>query len=214
MSEEITEEIAPEAGAETEIADDQSAGKETGDEQAKESSDGDKQKAEADGEGSDEEGEVEVFTAESFEMPEGIEVDQVKMDEFLELANNSEMTAKEKNQAFINLYSKRQTEAVENQTNQWEEVRKEWREASEKHEVYGGKNYKENKAVMLQTLSHFGNKDLVEMGNHFGWMDNPDFQLFLYKVGGTLSEDQLATGKIGKSESIESRWYGDDGDKK
>lgn len=68
---------------------------------------------------------------------------------------------------------------------------------------------------MLQTLNHFGNKELVEMGNHFGWMDNPHFQLFLHNAGKSLSEDQLAQGKAkGKSESIESRWYGNDGDKK
>tara|TARA_R110000744_G_scaffold77219_1_gene152633 strand:+ start:1457 stop:2086 length:630 start_codon:yes stop_codon:yes gene_type:complete len=187
---------------------------ETGDEQAKESSDGDNPKGEVDDEGSDEEGEAEVFTAESFEMPEGIEVDAEKMGEFLELANNKEMSAKEKNQALVTLYASKQLEAAEAQTQQWETVRKEWKDEAKNHAEYGGKDYKKNQAVMLKTLNHFGNKELVDMGNHFGWMDNPHFQLFLHNAGKSLTEDQLASGRTVKSESIENRWYGQDGDKK
>lgn len=210
-AEETTEETSEETTEE-------SAGQETGDEQAKESSDGDKGKdPEADDEGSDEdgeEGEAEVFTSESFELPEGMEVDEEKMTEFLEIANNKELSAKDRNQALVSLYSKRQLEAAEQQTQQWEDVRNEWKKEAENHKVYGGKDYKQNKAVMLQTLNHYGNKELVEMGNHFGWMDNPDFQLFLYNAGQSLSEDQLASGKNVTSESIESRWYGKDGSRK
>ena len=212
-SNETTEETTEETSEETT---EETTDKETGDAQAKESSDSDKgEDPEADDDESENHGEVEVFTAKSFELPEGMEIDETKMTEFLDIANNKDMTSKERNQALVSLYSQRQLEAAEQTTQQWEDVRAEWKKEAQNHKEYGGKDYKKNKAVMLQTLNHYGNKELVEMGEHFGWMDNPDFQLFLYKAGQSLTEDQLASGKNkGVSESIESRWYGKDGDKK
>jgi hypothetical protein len=212
MSEETaTEETTEEVVEET-------TNQETGDEQAKESPDGDKGKdPEADGEGSDDDGEeaeAEIFTSESFELPEGLEMDEEKMTEFLGIANDKDMSPKERNQALVSLYSKRQIEAAEQQTQQWEDIRNEWKKEAKNHKEYGGKDYKKNQSTMLKTLNHYGNKELVEMGNHFGWMDNPHFQLFLHNAGKSLSEDQLASGKNNTSESIESRWYGDGGDKK
>lgn len=214
MSEETTAEITEEdTGA---VAEEETSEENTEDEQAKEATDSDKSDdSEADEDESENHGEVEVFTAESFELPEGIEVDEARMKNFLDIANNKDMTPKERNQALVTLHSKQQLEAVEAQTQQWEDIRSEWRKEAKEHKEYGGKDYKKNQAAMLQTLNHFGNKELVEMGNHFGWMDNPHFQLFLHNAGKSLSEDQLAQGKAkGKSESMESRWYGNDGDKK
>lgn len=188
----------------------ESGDEKTDDEQAKESSDDDSQKGEGDGDKAKDEG--GEYTAESFEMPEGMEVDEAMMTDFLEVANNKGLSGKERDQALVSLYANKMKEATDRTMEQWEGIRKGWSDEAKSHKVYGGDDYKENKAIMMGALNHFGNQELVKMGEHFGWMDNPDFQLFLYNAGKTLTEDQIAQGRENNVVPIESRWYGEDGE--
>lgn len=188
---------------------------------AKEAADSDNQEGEADGDGEDSDGEEEKgeeeateYTADDFKFPEGSEIDEAMMGEFLSVVNNKELTGKDRDQAFVDLYVKKMEEGANAQLDKWEEVRKGWKEESKNNPVYGGKAYKKNQGVMLKALNEYGGAELKKLGDYFGFSDNPHYQEFLFNVGKTLSEDKTVNNGSGggQSEPIEKRWYGS-GDK-
>jgi hypothetical protein len=145
-----------------------------------------------------------------------MELDTGMMDEFLKVANNKELSGKDRDQALVSMYAEKVQAAKDSQLEAWETVREGWKKESENHKEFGGAQYKENKGVMMNALTEFGSPDLVKMGEQFGWMDNPHFQSFLFNVGKKFVEGKTNSGGGGDggSETIENRWYGEDGNDK
>ena len=81
----------------------------------KKDSDDDAEKSKDDDEKGDDDEGTEPLTADDFEFAEGVEVDKGMLNEFLEVANNKELTSKEQNQALVNLYAQKQQAALDAQ---------------------------------------------------------------------------------------------------
>tara|TARA_R110000851_G_scaffold5398_1_gene22369 strand:- start:11347 stop:12129 length:783 start_codon:yes stop_codon:yes gene_type:complete len=182
----------------------------------KEDSDGDAEKSKSDDDDGDEgEGTTEPLTADDFEFAEGVEVDEGMMNEFLDIANNSELSAKEQNQALVGLYAQKQKDALDAQYQSWDDTRNAWKTEAKADKEIGGAAFDENMAHAQKALSKFGSKELKEFGEQYGWADHPEYLRMMVRVGKTLSEDNSSGNKgAGDTQTpIESRWYGT-GDKK
>ena len=225
------EDVADEAATETtddankDSASDDAKAKDTGDgddadnkaddDKTKEDSDDDAEKSKDDDDKGDDDEGTEPYTAESFEMPEGVEVDKVMMDEFLQIANDKELSGKGRDQALVSLYAKKQQDALDAQYQSWDDQRIEWKTEAKGDKEIGGKGFDENMAHAQKAMAHFGTKEYKEFGEQYGFVDNPEHLRFLVRVGKTLSEDNSSGNKgAGDTQTpIENRWYGT-GDKK
>lgn len=178
---------------------------------AKETPDSNSQDGEADGgKGGDEDGaDAVTYTADDFTMPEGMEVDEAMMSEFLDIANNEELSGKDRDQALVDLYAKKMQQAAEQQQEAWDNVRKDWQDQVKEDKDLGGKNLDKTKATSVQVLSEYGSPELMEFLENYGMLDHPDMLRFLVKVGATTSEDQAAHGRDGAQAPVEDRWYKD-----
>jgi hypothetical protein len=151
------------------------------------------------------------YTANDFAMPEGVELDEAMMTDFLAVANNQELTGKDRDQALVDLYAKKQGEATDAQYQQWEDTRTGWLKEAKADKEIGGKQFDENMGLAKKAMSKFGSKELQEFGTHYGWADHPEYLKLLVRVGATLSEGKAPRGGA-KNEggTIADRWYGDD----
>lgn len=183
--------------------------------------DGDGQEAEnatgeeSEGDKADEGKETEsvVYTSEDFKLPEGMEVDQGMMDSFLEVANNGELSGKDRDQAMIDLYAQKVQQATEANLNAWETQRAEWRAEVEADKEIGGKHLDETKADCLAAMSEYGSAEFKQFCEKFGFLDNPHTVAFLRNVGKTTREGQHVRGQQSSGpKDIASSWYKSDQD--
>jgi len=186
------------------------ADKTADDDKTKEDSDDDAEKSKDDDDKGDDDEGTEPLTAESFELPEGVEVDEGMMGEFLEIANNKELSGKDRDQALVSLYAKKQQDALDAQYQSWDDTRNGWKTEAKSDKEIGGAAFEENMAHAQKALSHFGSKELKEFGEQFGWADHPEYLRMMVRVGKTLSEDNSSGNKgAGDTQTpIENRWYG------
>ncbi|MBL4859826.1 MAG: hypothetical protein JKX96_02880 [Acinetobacter sp.] len=185
------------------------------DDKTKEDSDDDAEKSKDDDDKGDDDDGTEPLTADDFEMPEGVEVDEGMMNDFLEIANNKELSGKERDQALVGLYAKKQQDALDAQYQSWDDTRNAWKTEAKSDKEIGGAAFEENLAHAQKALAHFGSKELMEFGEQYGWADHPEYLRMMVRVGKTLSEDN-SSGNQGAGDTqtpIENRWYGA-GDKK
>ncbi len=189
------------------------ADKKADDDKAKEDSDDDAEKSKDDDDSGDDDKANELLTADDFEMPEGVEVDEGMMGEFLEIANNKELSGKDRDQALVSLYAKKQQDAMDAQYQSWDDTRNAWKTEAKSDKEIGGAAFDENMAHAQKALAHFGSKELQEFGEQFGWADHPEYLRMMVRVGKTLSEDNSAGNKGGGDTQtpIENRWYGSGG---
>lgn len=187
------------------------ADKTADDDKTKKNSDEDAEKSKTDDDkGDDDEGTNEPYTAESFELPEGVEVDESMMGEFLEIANDKELSGKDRDQALVSLYAKKQQDAMDAQYQSWDDQRITWKNEAKVDKEIGGKEFDKNLAHANKALAHFGSKELKEFGEQYGFVDNPEYLRMMVRVGKTLAEDN-SSGNHGSGDSqtpIENRWYG------
>ena len=202
-AQEVAQESTPESNEE--------GGDNTESGEAKQSTDSDAEKGESNEEGADDSGEVE-FKVEDFTLPEGVEVDETTMGEFLKIANNKELSAKDRHQELVSLYAARQTELATAQLQQWEDVRNGWKAEVKADKEIGGKALDENLSLVQKVLSQYGSKELKEFGDNYGWSDNPEYLKMMVRIGKELplGEDNLSKGNPDSKTPIESRWYGSD----
>jgi hypothetical protein len=139
-----------------------------------------------------------------------MEVDEAMMTDFLAIANNKELSVKEKNQELVSLYAKKQQEALDAQYQSWDDQRNDWKAEAKKDKEIGGKDFDKNLALAQKALAHFGSKELKEFGEEYGWSDHPEYLKMMVRVGKTLSEDNSSGNKGGGDSQtpIEERWYG------
>lgn len=176
----------------------------------KEDSDKDAEKSKSDDDGDDDDGTTEPLTANDFELPDGVEVDEGMMDEFLTIANNKELSGKDRDQALVGLYAQKQQEALDAQYQSWDDTRNAWKTEAKADKEIGGAAFDENLAHAQKALAKYGSKELSEFGEQYGWADHPEYLRMMVRVGKTLSEDNSSGNKGGGDTQtpIENRWYG------
>jgi|TARA_R100001530_G_C4315207_1_gene154152 hypothetical protein len=146
------------------------------------------------------EAETEMLTVEDLKFPEGVTVDQDIQNEFLTIANDKDMTAKERGQALVNLQTKlytKQTEAYQAQMSAWIDTVK-----ADK-EMIGdtGDKLPANLAIAKKGMEGLKVDGLGEILNETGYGNHPAIVKAFYRIGKSISEDSFRVGGVGKDTS-------------
>lgn len=166
-------------------------------------------KEESDGENSDEAKEESRAPEQydEFAAPEGFNLQAEALDSFHDWARGNDFT-QEQAQAAIDYHADAMKAYQQLQADQWAEARQEWVDAAKSDKEYGGKQFEQNMKHVGAALSHFGDKDLVDMLNTSGFGDHPAMVRFFWKVGQKVGEADLIGGKTegGQADAL-SRFY-------
>lgn len=125
----------------------------------------------------------------TFEMPEGIELDQARADEFKEIAKSLKLSQEDASK-LAQLAIKREQQLVEQHVNQV----KEWGDTIAKDKVLGKP---ENQAVAKKAIDTFGTPELKQYLQASGLGNHPELVRLAYNVGKAISEDKFIAGRDG-----------------
>lgn len=161
-----------------------------------------------DGKADESEDEGAPDTYEDFTLPEGMEVDKELATEFKELAKNRNWSQKEA-QEVVDLQTKAMIRAGEIMTERWASTQKEWRESTENDKEYGRKNLDDTLVFAKEAIKSFGNDAFSEVMESTGMGNHPEMLRFLWKVGKSVSEDDILKGgtDTGTPKDLASRIY-------
>lgn len=133
-----------------------------------------------------------------FEFPEGMELDEAAMEQFLPLAKELDLN-QEQAQKLVSMYSQNIQSQIEAQETEYKDVRSEWVKAIKADKEVGGKDYEANLGLARNALKAFGSDELTDMLNHTGLGDNPAVVKFFVKVGKAIKEDGMVSGVQSKA---------------
>lgn len=167
--------------------------------------------AESDKEAGDDEAD-EKIEYEDFNFPEGIDVDQVELGEFKELAADLGLD-QEGAQRLIDFEAERVKKAqdvfAEAQNTLMEDTQKRWKKEVKADKEIGGANLEKNIGVAKIALNKFGTPELKEFLSNTGAEAQPEILRFLFRVGQTVTEDQLDAGNPpSQKRDVLDDWYG------
>lgn len=168
--------------------------------------------AESDKEAGDEDAK-ETVEYEDFSFPEGVDVNQEELGEFRELASDLGLD-QEGAQKLIDFEAKRVEAAVkatsEAQDTLMDDTQKRWKSEVKADKEIGGANLEKNIGVAKAALNKFGTPELKEFLKNTGAEQQPEILRFLFRVGQTVTEDQLESGNPPrKKQSIADAFYPD-----
>jgi len=145
-------------------------------------------------------------TAEDIVFPEGMApVSDELTKEFIDTLNNSELSAKERATALINLQAKAMTAASEASSAAWSNLQEEWR--TQVKTEYGDKLEPTLNSIN-KLVTEYGDPKLVEALAITGAGNNPEVIKFFSKVATLLTEGTYAPGASANAEkSAAQRLY-------
>lgn len=145
---------------------------------------------------SKDEGAPETYS--DFTLSEGIEADEATMDEFKTLAKE-ENWSQEKAQKLVDLQNKAMIRVGDTLKQRWADTQKEWRESTENDKAFGGEKLDESLVFAKSAMKKFGNDAFSEMLESTGMGNHPEVVRFLYKIGKSISEDDIMAGRAAAS---------------
>lgn len=152
----------------------------------------------------------EPITPESFKLPEGLEIEQPIVQEFVELLNKQDLSTKDRAQALIDLQAKVATTAVERMQAAWESEQAELQTAVRNDPEIGGAKLEPTLASIAQVLNQYPNaKEIRALMDSTGMGNQPEAIKFMKWVADQLTEGKPAVGApASKPErSIEQIFY-------
>jgi len=190
----------------TVLNEDQEEKKEDGQEQEEKKTEEEKEQSsstETKDEGSEadeskDEGAPETYS--DFTLSEGIAADKEAMDEFKTLAKE-ENWSQEKAQKLVDLQNKAMIRAGDTLKQRWHDTQKEWRDSTENDKAFGGDKLDESLVFAKSAIKKFGNDAFSEMLESTGMGNHPEIVRFLYKIGKSISEDDIMAGRAASSGS-------------
>lgn len=130
------------------------------------------------------------------EIQEGMEIDEVALGSFKELAgkmNDGKGLSQKDAQSLVDL----RAEMVKGQTAQWDQTFSEWRgEIHSDAEIGGDKFTSKTIPNVMAAAERYGDKEMISLlrtNKMYG--ENPSLIRLLNRVGETLSEDQVVRGQ-------------------
>ncbi|TDY26296.1 hypothetical protein B0G81_6806 [Paraburkholderia sp. BL6665CI2N2] len=141
-------------------------------------------------EGGKETGEKTPVEYTDFKLPEGVEVDEAKLNDFKAKASEAGLT-QEQAQQLVDLHANTLKSATDASTQLWYDTQKQWQEAVMKDPEIGGKNFEPMKAVVANAIDVIGGEDAAKIRQAFeytGAGNNPEVIRFLYRLGQTIGE--------------------------
>ncbi len=147
-----------------------------------------------------------VYT--DFNMPEGVNLNEGAMKDFIPMAQEAGLT-QEQAQKFVDIGGRLAEESMTLQEAAHEKQVSEWSQAAFEHPDLGNGSreaYKEAMAYADKALMAFGDKDLARTLMETGLVHNPSLLLYFKKSGQAISEDTLITSRRqGKSQADQYR---------
>jgi gas vesicle protein len=180
-----------------------------------EGADGEQSKTLLSGDEGEGEGEGVVPEKYAFEPPEGVEVDQSKIDVFGETAKEMGLTQAQFQQ-LVEYDIKRSAAALQDMSSQFSERINHWAEETKADKELGGEALDANLGLAKQAIDTFGSPQLAKLidapsadnPEGLGLGNHPEVIRLFYRVGRAISESDLVTGdtKIEGRDSLEKMY--------
>jgi hypothetical protein len=132
-------------------------------------------------------------TYEAFTLPEDVAVDEKSIEAFLPLAKELNLT-QEQAQKLVDFQVKTMQEGASTQSDNWDNVQKEWVSAVKSDAEIGGLAFEENIGIARKAMEAFGTPELTAVLDSTGAGNNPEVVRFMYRVGKAISEDTIHSG--------------------
>ena len=127
---------------------------------------------------------------EDFTLPEGLEPDEARSEEFKGVAKELGLS-QEQAQGLVTFALEAETKAAEAQVKDWEATQDQWRSDTKNDEEIGGEKLKETRVDVSKAVGHFGNDAFKELLDITGVGDHVEMVRFLSKVGALMKEGGL-----------------------
>ncbi|PZV30047.1 peptidase [Escherichia coli] len=164
----------------------------------------DKAKAEKAGKEQKQEGAPEKY---EFTTTEGVELDTEAMKDFEPVARDLNLT-NEQAQKLVDAYPKILAGVQQRQADAWQATTEQWAADVKADKEFGGDKLPENLSAAQRALDQFGTPELKEYLNTTGLGNHPDLVKVFIKVGRSMSEDGMITGKENGQRSAAEVLYG------
>lgn len=125
----------------------------------------------------------------TFELPEGVELDEPSANEFKQIAKDLKLP-KDGAQKLVDFAVKRDQARFEAQA----AAVKQWGEQVAADKELGNP---ENQAIAKQAIDTFATPELKEILNKTGLGNHPELVRMAYRIGKSISEDKVITGRDG-----------------
>ena len=146
---------------------------------------------EADGNGEDK-GEA-LIVYEPFAMPEGVQVDQEALKDFIPVAQKYKLP-QEGAQELVNLLNARDKKRSEAHTKAWADAMGKWRNDAKADPDIGGENFTQTEVHVALALKKLGTPKLEEILKITGTGNHVEIVRFMSKVGKIIDSDTIDLG--------------------
>ncbi|HAO1322240.1 TPA: peptidase [Escherichia coli] len=142
-----------------------------------------------------------------FQAGEGVELDTEAMKDFEPVARDLNLT-NEQAQKLVDAYPKILAGVQQRQADAWQATTEQWAADVKADKEFGGDKLPENLSAAQRALDQFGTPELKEYLNTTGLGNHPDLVKVFIKVGRSMSEDGMITGKENGQRSAAEVLYG------
>ena len=134
-------------------------------------------------------------TYETFNLPDGVEMDTAALDSFVPMAKQLGLS-QEDAQALVDYEAKRVGEFVTSQETAWNDMQTEWRTATQSDKEIGGPAFDQSLAHAKKFLGAYGTTELIETLDSTGMGNHPEIIRAFSRAGKAMSEDTLSIGGV------------------
>ncbi len=147
-------------------------------------------------------------TVEDITLPEGFTADPDLMKEFVDTVNNSELSAKERATALIDLQAKAMTAASEASSAAWTTMQEQWRDEVKADPTIGGDKLQPTLNSINKLVTEHGDAKLVEALAVTGAGNSLPVIKFLHTISTLLTEGGYQAGQSpGSEKTAAQRFY-------
>lgn len=129
-----------------------------------------------------------------FKFEDGVSPNEELLNTFNPLFKEANLP-QEKAQKLVDAYTKYEQARYAAERKDWQDLQEQWVEDTKADKEVGGHDYMEKLAVAKRAVDTYGSKELKEVFNFTGIGNHKEMVRFLYKVGQTLKEDKMLTGR-------------------
>lgn len=142
-----------------------------------------------------------------FQAGEGVELDAEALKDFEPVARDLNLT-NEQAQKLVDAYPKILAGVQQRQADAWQATTEQWAADVKADKEIGGEKLTANLSAAQRALDQFGTPELKEYLNTTGLGNHPDLVKTFVKIGKSMSEDGMVTGKEHGQRSAAEVLYG------
>lgn len=142
-----------------------------------------------------------------FQAGEGVELDAEALKDFEPVARDLNLT-NEQAQKLVDAYPKILAGVQQRQADAWQATTEQWAADVKADKEIGGEKLTANLSAAQRALDQFGTPELKEYLNTTGLGNHPDLVKTFVKIGKSMSEDGMVTGKETGQRSAAEVLYG------